>query len=127
MASESQDSNTKDWFDAVYEAVLLVPSGKVATYGQIAESVTTYSVSARQVGAALRYAPDSIPWQRVVGARGRLPIAKRSPELKVLQRRLLLQEGVAFLTNDPDQIDMSTAQLTAAVRQAHLPGCSDPK
>jgi len=113
MDSEVEDASMPDWFDAVYEAVLRVPSGQVATYGQIASLVTTVSVTARQVGAAMRFVPEGVPWQRVVGAGGRLPIAKRSPELKLLQRKLLKQEGVEFLGDDSDTIDMAQAQMKA--------------
>ncbi len=114
MAVMGQDPTANDWFEAVYEAVRRIPPGNVATYGQIASLIATVSVSARQVGTALRFAPEGVPWQRVVGAGGRLPIAKRSPELNLLQRRLLLVEGVPFLSHDPDRIDMSRALLSLA-------------
>src|SRR5690348_10404477 len=85
-----------DWHDLVYAAVREIPAGRVATYGQIADIVRGVSLTARQVGTAMRFAPGDVPWQRVVGAGGRLPIARRSPELKLLQLRLLTLEGVEF-------------------------------
>jgi methylated-DNA-protein-cysteine methyltransferase-like protein len=94
----------------VYDVVRAIPPGKVMTYGQVADAVTSISVTARQVGTALRYIPDDVPWQRVVGAGGHLPIAKRSPEAKLLQRRLLTQEGATFLERDPDRVDMPRSQ-----------------
>lgn len=100
----------KDLFEIVYTFVRKVPSGKVVTYGQIAESVTGVALTARQVGHAMRFAPNDVPWQRVVGAGGHLPIARRSPQLKLLQRRLLEQEGVAFRPDAEDQVDMSRYQ-----------------
>ena len=60
----------------------------------------------------MRYAPEDVPWQRVVGAGGRLPIARRSPELKLLQLRILMQEGVVFHAGDPDRIDMAISHFT---------------
>jgi methylated-DNA-protein-cysteine methyltransferase-like protein len=110
MAPDEDDLGLPDWYDAVYAAVRAIPKGKAATYGQIAGVVTGVAVTARQVGAALRCAPADVPWQRVVGAGGRLPIAKRSPELKLLQRRLLAEEGVIFSGTEPDHVDMATAQ-----------------
>ncbi|HLV81898.1 MAG TPA: MGMT family protein [Chthonomonadaceae bacterium] len=100
----------KDLFELVYAFVRKVPPGKVVTYGQVADGVTGAALTARQVGHAMRYAPNDVPWQRVVGAGGRLPIARRSPQMKLQQRRLLEQEGVAFLPNTEDQVDMSRFQ-----------------
>ena len=114
MCSDSGYVVYADWHEAVYEAVRRIPPGRVATYGQIADLVTTASVGARQVGAAMRVAPEGVPWQRVIGAGGKLPIANRSPDLKMLQRSLLQQEGVAFLGEKSDRIDMKQAQWLEA-------------
>jgi methylated-DNA-protein-cysteine methyltransferase-like protein len=111
MTHDGSEPGSPDWYEAVYKAVRAIPCGKVATYGQIADSVTGVSITARQVGTAMRFAPKDVPWQRVVGAGGRLPIARRSPELKLLQARLLEQEGVIFLPPDSDRIDMACSQL----------------
>jgi alkylated DNA nucleotide flippase Atl1 len=67
------------------------------------------SISAREVGAIMNVSPPDVPWQRVVGAGGHLPIGKRSPELKMRQRQLLESEGVEFLAND--LVDMNRCQL----------------
>jgi methylated-DNA-protein-cysteine methyltransferase-like protein len=48
--------------------------------------------------------PDDVPWQRVVGVRGTLPIGKKAPEFAVRQRQLLENEGVEFMENG--RIDM---------------------
>ena len=61
-----------DSFDQrVRQAVLLIPYGKLATYGQIADLIGAYG-SSRQVGWALRRLPLSskVPWHRVVNAKG---------------------------------------------------------
>jgi methylated-DNA-protein-cysteine methyltransferase-like protein len=85
--------------EAVYAFVRSVPPGKVVTYGQVAALVEGVSVTARQVGGILNVCPPGVPWQRVVGAGGHLPIGKRSPGLKSRQQELLESEGVAFLPN----------------------------
>ena len=108
--SSQEPWETPDWYESVFEAVRLVPRGTVATYGQVAGMVTAVSVTARQVGAALRIAPADVPWHRIVGAGGRLPIGKRSPELELLQRRLLGEEGAPFVTGSSERLDMSQAQ-----------------
>jgi methylated-DNA-protein-cysteine methyltransferase-like protein len=94
----------------LYAFVRTVPPGKVVTYGQAAGMTEGVVLTARQVGAAMAVVPEGVPWQRVVGAGGTLPIGKRSQELKLRQRRLLEQEGVVFLTSDPDRVDMVRCQ-----------------
>lgn len=113
MRSPSEPEE-REHFEAVYAFVRSVPPGKVVTYGQVAGSLTGVALTARQVGAAMRDAPEDVPWQRVVGANGYLPIAHRSPELKLLQRRLLAQEGVSFFTTDRDRVDMTAHQWRGA-------------
>ena len=61
-------------FDQRVRAVVgLIPRGRLATYGQVADWIGAYGC-ARQVGWALRRVqlPSSIPWQRVVNAQGRI-------------------------------------------------------
>ena len=94
--------------EAVYEFVRTVPAGKVVTYGQVADLVEGFSISARQVGGFMFAAPPDVPWRRVVGAGGHLPIGKRSPELKMRQQALLESEGGRFLPNDC--VDMTNYQ-----------------
>jgi methylated-DNA-protein-cysteine methyltransferase-like protein len=95
--------------EAVYEVVREIPRGKVVTYGQVADMVTKVSIGAREVGAAMNVCPQDVPWQRVVGAGGHLPIGKRNPHLAARQRELLENEGVTFLPNG--RVDMTHFQL----------------
>lgn len=106
----------------IYEFVRTVPAGKVVTYGQVADCVKGISVTARQVGAAMHTVPDGVPWQRVVGAGGTLPIHKRSPELAQRQRELLESEGVPFVANHPPRIDMMQAQWQTPSKKESLSG-----
>ena len=85
----------------VYALVRRIPPGRVATYGAIGALIPAPSgilsrayirVRARWVGYALAAAPDSIPWQRVVNARGR--ISPRPGHGPHVQRDLLRREGV---------------------------------
>ena len=61
------------FFENVYEAVQLIPRGKVATYGQIARMIGAPR-SSRAVGYALHAnpRPGVIPCHRVVNREGRL-------------------------------------------------------
>jgi methylated-DNA-protein-cysteine methyltransferase-like protein len=80
------------FFAGVYEMVALIPSGKVATYGQIAMMLGNPR-AARTVGWAMSAAPEGLPWHRVVNAKGKL-----SPEAATggVQREMLEREGVPF-------------------------------
>lgn len=81
----------------VYDIVRQVPSGRVTTYGAVAEALGDPR-KAREVGWALNANPtdDRCPAHRVVNREGRLSggWAFGSPDI---QRDLLEAEGVTFL------------------------------
>jgi methylated-DNA-protein-cysteine methyltransferase-like protein len=85
-----------EYYDAIYEVVMNVPAGRVATYGQIAE-LAGLPRRARMVGYALRVLSEGsgVPWHRVVNARGEVSERGR-PDSQREQRRLLEAEGVRF-------------------------------
>jgi methylated-DNA-protein-cysteine methyltransferase related protein len=72
-----------------------IPRGRVATYGQIA-SLAGAPRHARFVGAVLRRLPEGslAPWHRVLGAGGRLSLARFAPHAAQTQRMRLEREGV---------------------------------
>lgn len=86
-------------FDSVYDIVKKIPSGRVATYGQIARMLGNPRLS-RVVGYALHAnpSPDTIPCFRVVNREGRTSKAFAFGGEDV-QRALLQAEGVGFLPN----------------------------
>lgn len=108
--STPSDEESLEVYAPVYAFVRTVPRGRVVTYGQVAGMIQEVSLTARQVGTAMRYAPKDVPWQRVVGAGGHLPIGKLSAEKSAEQRRLLTEEGVTFLPHAPERIDMAQHQ-----------------
>lgn len=65
------------------------------TYGQISAALDG-RLSAAAVGWAMRVAPEGVPWQRVVNARGGCSTDGRGDLPPGLQRALLEAEGVAF-------------------------------
>lgn len=83
----------------IWQAVAAIPSGKVATYGAIAQKAGL-ARAARRVGYALRGLPAStrIPWHRVVNAKGDISFPKGSTPHKT-QRDRLENEGVEFKSN----------------------------
>ena len=84
----------KPLYERIYDAVLQIPYGKVATYGQIAVMAGNRNY-ARIVGNALHRnpAPDIIPCYRVVNAKGRLAPSFAFGGVNA-QQQLLEAEGI---------------------------------
>lgn len=78
----------------IWQQVTAIPSGKVASYGQIAE-LAGIPRGARMVGRAMGKAPTSmrLPWHRVLNARGCISIPKNSSYYQ-RQIDLLREEGI---------------------------------
>ena len=84
-----------DRYRKIYAVIKRIPRGRVATYGQIAE-LAGLAGHARQVGYALHAsAEESLPWHRVVNARGEVS-PRSAGDSHELQRELLESEGVQF-------------------------------
>lgn len=79
--------------DELFELVAAIPRGKVASYGALGRSLPN-PVPAIMVGRWMAQAPDNLPWWRVVGSDGSLPLAKHNPALALIQEEKLLSEGV---------------------------------
>lgn len=79
----------------VYEAVSQIPFGQVATYGQIAELISAYGC-ARQIGWSLKRLrlPSTIPWHRVINAKGQVSMSVGREGTDWVQIDLLKREGV---------------------------------
>ena len=93
------------YYEQVWTLVRQIPSGKVASYGQIAlmipppvgvEFDAYKAFSPRWVGGAMAACPDDVPWQRVINSQRK--ISERAGAEK--QRQLLEQEGVEFDAKD---------------------------
>ena len=77
--------------DRIRRAIRMVPAGKVATYGSVAEAAG-YPGASRLVARVLREA-EGLPWQRILGAGGAI---KLPGEAGMEQRFRLQMEGVTF-------------------------------
>lgn len=79
-----------------YAAVRKIRKGTVAAYGEVAR-MAGLPGRARQVGYALHRLPwdTTVPWHRVVNAKGEIAIGA-DPDAKREQRRRLEAEGVGF-------------------------------
>ncbi len=93
------ETQKQQLYALVYETVRDIPSGKVATYGQIARLLGLPN-HARHVGFALaNLASDStVPWHRVVNAQGKTHL--RHGGKASCQRQLLEAEGIVFCDNE---------------------------
>lgn len=87
---------------AVYAIVRQIPSGLVASYGQIAR-IAGGGVSARMVGYALAALPqgNDVPWQRVINSQGKISLPGFG---RLMQEKLLREEGVEI--SPEGRIDM---------------------
>lgn len=103
------------YFDEVWALVRQIPSGKVATYGQIGKMIESpdgvsdaeyRSSAARWVGLAMAASPNDVPWQRVINSQGK--ISQRAEADK--QKKFLEAEGLVFLN---DRVNLKQYQWTA--------------
>lgn len=94
----------------IYEIIRAIPSGKVLSYGAVGAR-STPAISGYICGRITRTVPEDVPWWRVVGKNGNLPIRKRHPELSVLQREKLEAEGVGFDENDCVRMEEFAARI----------------
>jgi methylated-DNA-protein-cysteine methyltransferase-like protein len=80
-----------------------IPSGRVATYGQVAAMVG--GCTARMVGYAMAaLLADDVPWQRVINRQGKIS-PRGGGDGAWRQQQLLTAEGVEF--NPAGQVDLS--------------------
>jgi len=104
----SSPPNQQAYYEQVWNLVRQIPSGKVASYGQIALMIplptgvdfdSYKAFSPRWVGGAMAACPDDVPWQRVINSQGKI-----SPRLggAEKQRILLEEEGVIFVKDKVD-------------------------
>ena len=96
--------NSSTTYGRVYALVRLIPSGRVATYGQLAR---LSGCSARQAGYAMAAAPTDIPWHRVINSRGEISV-RREGGGGIEQRRRLEGEGLLF--DHRDRVDLASLE-----------------
>ena len=109
-------------YEAIYALVRLIPRGKVATYGQIAE--LHGGVGARQVGYALnnlrtRDDIDDVPWQRVINAKGEISM-HGGGQGSFIQKILLEEEGIEFDLHG--RIDLARFRWVPEIQVTHGEG-----
>lgn len=96
----------------VIQVVQAIPRGKVVSYGQVAVYMGVPR-AAQQVGWTLHSLNEnvSLPWWRVINNAGRISIRGNKHSDKVLQKKLLEQEGVAV--NEDYNLDIDKYRFKA--------------
>ena len=98
--------NQQAYYEQVWNLVRQIPSGQVASYGQISlmlpppngvDFEAYKAFGPRWVGGAMAACPDDVPWQRVINSQGKISPRPGGAEK---QRLLLEQEGVEFDAKD---------------------------
>ena len=78
----------------IWQVVVAIPAGSVASYGQVAD-MAGLGQQARFVGRALGWLPEghSVPWHRVLRSNGQIAFPLGSEKFEE-QRQRLTEEGV---------------------------------
>jgi methylated-DNA-protein-cysteine methyltransferase-like protein len=88
-------------YGQIWQTVQLIPLGKVASYGQIAD-LAGLPGRARLVGKSLAYIPKRgwnnkpVPWHRVINSQGKISLPLGS-EAFIKQKQFLQDEQVVVL------------------------------
>lgn len=92
--SKQPSAEVKIKRESIWQVVHMIPSGKVATYGQVA-ALAGLPQAARFAGTSLKGLPKTtrIPWHRVINAQGKISLPKLSVSYQEQHQRLT-QEGV---------------------------------
>ncbi len=102
--------------ERVLRAAECLPSGRVATYGQLASLVGT---GPRQVGTIMSRYGGSVPWWRVVNAQGRLPRALTARAFQYWKREETPLVG-SDVRPDSARIDLKRAGVDPEYLEVHF-------
>lgn len=81
--------------EKVYKIVREIPSGRVMTYGQIAE-ILGEGYTPRTIGYVMHAADtENVPWQRVINSKGGCSTGKMMLPVN-LQQKMLEDESIVF-------------------------------
>ncbi len=83
-------------YQRIWQVIGLIPQGKVASYGQVAD-LAGLPGNARLVSKALKHAPTELrlPWFRVVNSQRKISFPFATPMYQK-QKSYLASEGVVF-------------------------------
>ncbi len=100
---DNEPVNDSKYQARVYKIVREIPSGKIMTYGQIAEMLGA-GYTPRTVGYVMHAADtENVPWQRVINSQGACSTGKMTLPIN-LQQKILEDEGIVF--NEKGRCDL---------------------
>ncbi|MFW9905345.1 MAG: MGMT family protein [Candidatus Thorarchaeota archaeon] len=104
------ENMTSSFSQRVKNIIKKIPTGKVATYGQIA-TYAGNSRAARQVAWILHSSSgkDNLPWHRVINSKGKISLPRN--EGYESQKGLLEKEGITFDKNEKINFDKYLWQI----------------
>src|SRR3712207_5637338 len=108
LANDPSITNEPGYNERVFEIVRRIPSGRVMTYGQLAE-ILGEGYTARTVGFVMHTADDTVPWHRVINAQGACSTGRVLLPMNK-QQRMLEAEGVEF--NARERCDLGRYRWT---------------
>ena len=94
---------SKELAQYILTVVSLIPVGKVATYGHVAQ-LAGLPKHARLVGYVLKHMDEDVdlPWHRVMNSQGRISLNKLDESANNIQQQKLLEEGVVVIAGKVD-------------------------
>ena len=108
QSETNAEVNSPGYRERVFEIVRRIPTGRVMTYGQLAE-ILGEGYTPRTVGFVMHSADETVPWQRVINSQGGCSTGRVivPPDL---QQRMLVSEGVVF--NEKGRCDLARYRWT---------------
>lgn len=95
MNEHENETEAESLRHQVMDLTRAIPCGRVTSYGALGARCQP-PISGYICGRVLGNVMENVPWWRVVGKAGTLPISKRGPDHALRQRQLLEDEGVVF-------------------------------
>ncbi|MBN8192743.1 MGMT family protein [Bacillus sp. NTK074B] len=104
MREKEEVTSLKPFTEKAVKIIKRIPPGKVMTYGQIALHAGSPR-AARQIVRVLHSMSEkyNLPWHRVLNSKGE--IGFRDEEQKMIQKRLLEEEGVYFIGDNRIELE----------------------
>jgi methylated-DNA-protein-cysteine methyltransferase-like protein len=105
MDNENYINKNSSFSERVKKVIKQIPSGKVATYGQIA-FLAGNPRGARQVSWILHSCSkkDNLPWHRIINSKGRISLPVNQGYN--IQKGLLEKEGIVFDEDGSINLDL---------------------
>ena len=92
------ESIVKELAPMIFQVIVQIPYGRVASYGQIAR-LAGIPKHPRLVGYVLKHmdADSSLPWYRVINSQGKISLSKLNDQGQNIQAQLLMAEGILVI------------------------------